>query len=66
MNDINTASGTWFCGDSGRCLSARIKGWPGLGRVLKGENYRYVTAKGNVVLAANRKQLMISTDGGTT
>ena len=66
VNDINTASGTWFAATADGVYRSENQGLAWTGPVLKGENYRYVTAKGNVVLAANRKQLMISTDGGTT
>lgn len=66
VNDINTASGTWFAATAEGVYRNENQGLAWTGPVLKGENYRYVSAKGNVVLAANRKQLMISTDGGTT
>ncbi len=66
VNDINTASGTWFAATAEGVYRSENQGLAWTGPVLKGDNYRYVSAKDNVVLAANRNQLMISTDGGTT
>jgi photosystem II stability/assembly factor-like uncharacterized protein len=64
VNDINTASGTWYAATDDGIYHSENQGSSWIGPVLKGDNYRFVSAKGNVVLAANRKQLMISTDGG--
>lgn len=66
VNDINTATGTWFAATSEGVYRSENQGTAWTGPVLKGDSYRYVSAKGNVVLAANRKQLMVSTDDGTT
>lgn len=66
VNDINTATGTWFAATSEGVYRSQNQGKSWVGPVLKGDNYRYVSAKGNVVLAANRKQLMVSDDEGTT
>ncbi len=66
VNDINTASGVWFAATSEGIYRSENQGSAWVGPVLKGDNYRFVSAKGNVVLAANRKQMMISTDGGIT
>jgi photosystem II stability/assembly factor-like uncharacterized protein len=64
VNDINTASGTWYAATDDGIYHSENQGSSWIGPVLKGDNYRFVSAKGNVVLAANRKQLMISTDSG--
>ena len=64
VNDINTASGTWFAATTDGVYRSENQGLSWTGPVLKGESYRSVTAKGNIVLAATRKQLMVSTDGG--
>lgn len=65
VSDINTASGVWFAATSEGIYRSENQGSTWTGPVVKGDNYRFVTAKGNIVLAANRKQMMISTDGGT-
>jgi photosystem II stability/assembly factor-like uncharacterized protein len=64
VNDINTASGTWFAATTDGVYRSENQGSSWTGPMLKGESYRSVTAKGSIVLAANRKQLMVSTDGG--
>jgi photosystem II stability/assembly factor-like uncharacterized protein len=66
VSDINTAGGAWFAATSEGIYRSQNQGSSWLGPVLKGDNYRFVTAKGDDVVAANRTQLMISTDGGTT
>jgi photosystem II stability/assembly factor-like uncharacterized protein len=66
VNDINTASPVWYAATSDGVYRSENQGAAWTGPVLKGDNYRSVTAKGNEVLAANRRQLMISTDGGDT
>jgi len=66
VNDINTASGVWFAATSEGIYRSENEGQVWTGPVLKGENYRFVTAKANEVMAANRKELMISTDSGMT
>lgn len=66
VSDINTATGTWFAATSDGIYRSETQGASWTGPVLKGDNYRYVSAKGNVVLAANRKQLMVSDDSGAT
>ncbi|HYK36045.1 transcriptional regulator [Alloacidobacterium sp.] len=66
VNDINMGTSTWFAATSEGIYRSESQGNSWIGPVLKGDNYRYVTAKGNVVLAANRQQLMISDDSGTT
>ena len=65
VSDINTASGAWFAATADGIYRSENQGLAWTGPVVKGDNYRFVTAKGNIVLAANRKQMMISTDGGT-
>lgn len=66
VNDINTATGTWFAATSEGVYRSQNQGTSWTGPVLKGDNYRYVSAKSNVVLAANRKQLMVSDNDGAT
>jgi photosystem II stability/assembly factor-like uncharacterized protein len=66
VNDINTASPVWYAATSDGVYRSENQGAAWMGPVLKGENYRFVSAKGNEVLAANRRQLMISTDGSAT
>ncbi|QNI33122.1 transcriptional regulator [Alloacidobacterium dinghuense] len=65
VNDINTASGVWFAATSNGIYRSQNQGSSWSGPILTGENYSFVTAKANVVMAANRQQLMLSTDGGT-
>ncbi len=65
VNDINTASGVWFAATSEGIYRSENQGSSWTGPVLKGDDYRFVTAKGNVVVAANHRQVQISPDGGT-
>lgn len=64
VNDINTTSGIWYAATSDGIYKSENQGSSWMGPVLKGDNYRYVSAKGNVVLAANHRQLMVSNDDG--
>jgi photosystem II stability/assembly factor-like uncharacterized protein len=66
VNDINTASPIWYAATSDGVYRSENQGAGWTGPVLKGDNYRFVSAKENEVLAANRSQLMISTDGSAT
>ena len=66
VNDINTASPVWYAATSDGVYRSENQGASWAGPVLKGDNYRFVSAKENEVLAANRSQLMISTDGSAT
>ena len=66
VNDINTASPVWYAATSDGVYRSENQGAAWTGPVLKGDNYRFVSAKENEVLAANRSQLMISTDGSAT
>ena len=66
VNDINTASPVWYAATSDGVYRSENQGASWTGPVLKGDNYRFVSAKENEVLAANRSQLMISTDGSAT
>jgi photosystem II stability/assembly factor-like uncharacterized protein len=66
VNDINTAGGVWFAATADGVYRSENQGLAWAGPMLKGDNFSFVTAKGNVVLAASRKQLMVSSDGGTT
>jgi photosystem II stability/assembly factor-like uncharacterized protein len=66
VNDINTAGATWFAATAEGIYRSDNQGSAWTGPVLKGDNYRFVTAKGNVVMAASRKQLMVSSDDGAT
>jgi len=66
VSDIHTAGGVWFAATSEGVYRSENQGSSWTGPVVAGENYRFVTAKDNVVLAASRKQLMMSTDNGTT
>lgn len=65
VNDINTAGGIWYAATSDGIYRSENQGSSWTGPVLKGDNYRYVSAKGDVVLAANHRQLMVSNDNGT-
>ena len=65
VNDINTASQVWYAATADGVYRSENQGVAWTGPVLKGDDYRFVTAKDNEVLAANRRQMMISTDGGT-
>ena len=66
VHDVNTASGIWFAATSEGIYRSDNQGSNWVGPILKGDDYRFVTAKGNVVLAANRTRLMTSSDDGTT
>jgi photosystem II stability/assembly factor-like uncharacterized protein len=66
VNDIDTGSSAWFAATADGVYRSENQGSNWTGPVLKGDSYRFVTAKGNTVLAASRKQLMVSSDGGAT
>ncbi|WP_254062099.1 transcriptional regulator [Acidobacterium sp. S8] len=66
VSDINTASSVWFAAASDGVYRSENQGAVWTGPVLKGDNYRYVSAKDNVVVAANHRQLMVSNDSGVT
>jgi photosystem II stability/assembly factor-like uncharacterized protein len=66
VNNISAGSGIWYAATAEGVYRSADQGAIWTGPVLKGDNYRYVSAKGEEVVAANRSQLMISTDSGAT
>jgi photosystem II stability/assembly factor-like uncharacterized protein len=66
VNDISTSGAFWFAATSDGVYRSPNQGTIWNGPVLKGQNFLFVRSKGNEVLAANRYQLMISTDNGNT
>jgi photosystem II stability/assembly factor-like uncharacterized protein len=66
VNSISTAGAVWFAATSEGVYRSENQGAAWTGPVLQGEGYRFVTSKNTTVLAANHRQLMISSDSGVT
>jgi photosystem II stability/assembly factor-like uncharacterized protein len=66
VNDISTNGPIWLAATSSGVYRSVNQGAAWNGPVLKGENFLYVSIKGSAALAANRSQLMMSSDSGVT
>ncbi len=66
VNDISTNGAVWLAATSNGVYRSANQGASWSGPVLKGENFLYVSAKGNEAIAANRSEMLTSADGGTT
>lgn len=66
VNDISTNGSYWFAATSEGVYRSANQGALWTGPILKGEHFLYVSSKGDEVLAANRFEMMMSTDDGMT
>jgi photosystem II stability/assembly factor-like uncharacterized protein len=66
VNSISTAGAVWYAATSDGVYRSENQGAAWTGPELKGDDYRFVTSKNTTVLAASRKQLMMSSDNGVT
>lgn len=66
VNSISTAGDVWYAATSEGVYRSENQGASWTGPALKGDDYRFVTSKNTTVLAANRRQLMMSPDNGAT